>query len=126
MSKAEKMRQWLAGWNEDFIWLVDCLGKKSGAAAVFPQGTKQLVRREDILGDVRRRFADTYALKLRLAASGEADAAHNAAVVASLEGFAGCPVFGERQTVRLEHGKLGASDGSTAVYTATLTVEYEV
>lgn len=125
MNKAEAIRQWLAGWNGDFRWLVDCLGKKSGAAAVFPKGTKEVKRREDILGGVRRRFADSYELKLRLAASGETDGAENAAVAASLEGYTGCPVFGQNQTVKMEGGSLASADGSTAVYTVTLTIEYD-
>ncbi len=124
MEKAEQIRQWL-GQGTGVLWLVDCLGKKSGSGGVFPTGRACVSEKTDILGNKQRRLRDSYLLKLRLAASAESDGVGNCRILSEIVELPGCPRFGENQTAAMEKARLLSTDGATAVYTAELTVEYD-
>jgi len=105
----EKVMAWLRGFS------LDSLGPGGGWGA-FPQGLKELSRREDILGGVETRCR----LTVRLVYNGVDGQA-------ALEGFdlSGAPVLGENQTVKLEEARLAAKakDGLPR-YEAKLIFEF--
>ncbi len=124
MDKEEQVRRWLERANSSFFWTVDSLGKQSRSGGVFPQGTKTVSRTTDILGNERVRLADSYLIKLRLAASGEQDSVRNAYLVRLLTNYISNPMPGKDQVMKPGKVSLISSDGSTAVYQLTLTIEY--
>lgn len=107
----DKIMAWLEGFS------LDALGPGAGWS-LFPQGLRQISRKEDILGGVECRQKLTVLIRCRDEAGQQA-----------LERFdlQSAPVLGKRQTVRLEDARLAAreKDGLPR-YEAKLIFEFTV
>lgn len=125
MEELNLVRQWVMGfpgWEGEL--LTDCTECSPGSCGLFPVGKEQLFRREDVLGNVRCRYKDSFLLRRR-AVKGEKAAAWVMAFAAWAES-AVPPVLGERVQVSAEQGKLyAAAPDGTATYQVTVHFTYE-
>ena len=116
-------------WIREFpLWegqlLTDTTEPALHSCGLFPMGTKLLHRKEDVLGNTRCRYADSFRLRRRAVKSPEA-----AAWIMAFADWAQSstpPAFGENTHLAVENGKMvsTAPDG-TAIYELTVTITYE-
>ncbi len=122
-------------------WLTTCPGWELEPATdetepvpvsvgLFPKGSREIDRREDVLGNVQLRVQDRFLIVRNSPQTPE----ENAQLLLCLQKWiseqcvAGqAPVFGSRQRIRAENGQRKKDTQSgTALYTVDLTVEYTV
>ena len=130
MTELEQLKAWLEGCAL-FRCLpirLDALGKAPKCAALRSEGITEVWRREDILGTWLSRYRLKCKLQARLFYPANTDGGENAKAWLDLQQWVQshpAPALGEEQRTKLENGRLSASAGDgTAVYEATLTVEY--
>ena len=131
MSVLEKMTAWLKNfpqWEGNIR--LDGIDPAPGSLGLYPQGIKEVSRREDVLGNVwiRRRFT----LMIYRVTAGE-----DPAWLLSLQDWVSrqnaaglTPKMGdvpENETIRAEQGRLSAPNQTgTKRYAVKLTAEYDV
>lgn len=128
MEYLEQLRTWLMGfpqWGEGSL-TVDITGAEPGSSGLFPVGIEVLSSREDVLGNRYSRLRQTFLLR-RAAVRGMDAAAWLLAFSRwATQNAVTAPVFGERQTLRAEKGRLiNAAQTGTGFYEIRLTFEYE-
>lgn len=125
MEKLNLMR----GWIKDFpLWegelLTDTTDPQPGSCGLFPMGTELLHRKEDVLGGVRCRFRERFALRRR-AVKAQSAAAWIMEFTAWAQGSTP-PPFGENTHLAVEKGRLLSTESNgTAIYEVTVTITYE-
>lgn len=131
MEELEKLKSWLTtypGWGGEV--LVDHTRAVPGHFGLYPQGVRQLSRKEDVLGNARVRLRGTF--ELYRVTTGQADNAGPAGWLLEFQEWVRqqsesglAPRFGEDQQIRAEQGRLQkASQPGTGTYAVTITVEY--
>ena len=127
MEYLEQLTAWLKGfpqWGEAQL-TVDTTGAQPGHCGLFPLGVEVLEDKEDVLGNRHSRLRQTFLLR-RMAVRGMDAAAWLLAFSRWVGQNAAAPVFGLRQTVRAEKGRLlSAPQTGTGLYEIRLTFEYE-
>lgn len=125
MEELNLVRSWVMGfpkWHGEL--LTDTVDVAPGSCGLFPVGKEQLSRREDVLGNVRCRYRDSFLLRRR-AVKGEAAAAWVMDFAAWAEG-AHLPALGDGVQVSVEQGKLhAAAPDGTATYQVIVHFTYE-
>ena len=126
MEQLEEVKSYLMGfpgWG-DVLLSVDTTASEPGSCGLFPLGTEEISRREDVLGNVTLGLRQTYALR-RVAPRGE-EAALFMASLAEWIRSQPAPNLGINTRVRGEKGRL-ASVGQTgaATYEMKIIAEFE-
>lgn len=119
--RLEAVRRWLEGFPgfQGVAFQLEHQSSHTDRGGIFPQGLSQKQRFEDILGDVRVRWAWTAKMSARF--PGE-----QAQLWLDLQSWVQenpFPVEGRQPAVRLEKGRLAKTDGNGWLYEAVLTME---
>ena len=110
-------------WGDTAI-TIDTTDPTPGSCGLFPLGTEELSRREDVLGNVKLRLRQTYALR-RVALRQEEGAAFMAELAAWIR-TQPAPDLGENTRIRGEKGRLASvSQTGTATYELKIITEFE-
>ncbi len=125
MEELNLVRSWVTGFpGWEGVLLTDTVDVAPGSCGLFPVGKALLDRREDVLGNVRCRWRESFLLRRR-AVKGEAAAAWIMGFAAWAEGAAP-PALGEKVQTSVEQGKLhAAAPDGTATYQVTVHFTYE-
>lgn len=135
MTVLNKLRGWLQTfpqWEPGTVLQVDNTGTCPGDMGIYPSGTEEVSRREDLMGTVTVRLREGY--MLYRVVSGDytrqrewLQALQEWVQTQSILGMT--PVMGDapdREQIRAEQGKLqSVSQSGQAKYSVRLTVEYE-
>lgn len=125
MKKINKILDWLSGFG---AVRVDYLGKGAYSMALFPQGRRELSRRQDILGAAQVRWEEPFLLRLRLPLQPEGDGGENERLLAGLQEWVSthpAPQLGTEQTQSVENARLAAAESNgLAVYEAKIVLRY--
>lgn len=128
MEHLEALTAWLQSfpqWGEGSL-TVDITGADPGACGLFPVGIEVLESREDVLGNRYSRLRQTFLLRRNAVRGVDAAAWLLAFSQWAAKNTASAPVFGDRQTLRTEKGRLiQASQTGTGFYEIRLIFEYE-
>lgn len=135
MTALEKMTAWLQTfplWKEERLY-VDYLDAVPGNAGLYPGGVEELVRREDVLGNVTVHNRLLFVL-YRLT-PGQQDNRENSAWLLQLQNWVQqqsasglAPCFGDdpkQERICAQRGKLqAATHTGTGKYAVTITADY--
>lgn len=111
------------GWG-DATLSIDTTASTPGSCGLFPLGTEELSRREDVLGNVTCRLRQTFLLR-RVAVRGE-DAAAFMAELSRWFYEQPAPNLGADTRIRGEKGRLSsAGHTGTATYEMKIIAEFE-
>jgi hypothetical protein len=127
MEQLEQLKNWLMGfplWGESPP-AVDITGAAPGDCGLFPLGMEVLEHREDVQGNALTRLRQEFLLR-RSANRGEDAAAWLLAFQQwAQENAATAPVFGDRQRLFAQKGRLrNPAQTGLGTYEVTLTIEY--
>lgn len=126
MEILEILKAWLMnfpGWG-DVTLSIDTTDPNPGSCGLFPLGTEELSRREDVLGNLTLRLRQTYSLR-RVAVRGE-DAAAFMAELSRWICEQPAPQLGADTRIRGEKGRLSSVDHTdTATYEMKIIAEFE-
>ena len=123
MEQLEILRKFLSGFDGS-IPMVDTTQPQIGSWGLFPQGTEELSRWEDVLGNGICRLRQTYSLR-RVSVRGEEGASFMERLYRWL-GDQPAPQLGMNTTIRGEKGRLvSASQSGTATYEIKIIAEFE-
>lgn len=128
MEQLEELTVWLKSFPkwEDTDLAVDTTGAQPGACGLFPVGIEVLECREDVLGNRHSRLRQSFLLRRNAVRGMDAAAWLLAFSRWARQNAATAPVFGNRQTLRAEKGRLtNATQTGTGFYEIRLTFEYE-
>ena len=125
MDLIEILKGWLMGfpgWEGGLD--IDATGEKPGSCGLFPLGAQELSRREDVLGNVRRRLRCAFALR-RVALHGP-EAAEYLLELCRWIGEQPPPKIGENTRIRGEKGTMvKLCQTGTATYEMKIILEYD-
>lgn len=128
MEHLEALTVWLRSfpqWGKGAL-TVDSTGCKPGDCGVFPVGIGVLSQREDVLGNRHCRLRQEFLLRRNAVRGTDAAAWLLAFSQWATQNAAAAPVFGDRQTLRTEKGRLSqATQTGTGFYEIRLIFEYE-
>lgn len=111
------------GWGEVAL-SIDTTDPTPGSCGLFPLGTEEISRREDLLGNVTCRLRQTFLLR-RVAVRGE-DAAAFMAALSRWIWEQPAPDLGADTRIRGEKGRLASVDRTdTATYEMKIIAEFE-
>ncbi len=111
------------GWGDAQLQ-IDTTQSEPGSCGLFPLGTEEISRREDVLGNVKCRLRQTYALR-RVAPRGEEAAAFMASLAEWIRSQP-APNLGINTRVRGEKGRLASvSQTGAATYEMKISAEFE-
>ena len=128
MEQLEQLKVWLMGFPQwgDVQLTVDITEAQPGACGLFPVGMEALEGREDVLGNRHSRLRQSFLLRRNAVRGVDAAAWLLAFSRWAVKNAAAAPVFGARQTLRAEKGRLvNAAQTGTGLYEIRLTFEYE-
>ena len=129
MEHLEELTVWLKSfprWGEADL-TVDSTGSKPGACGLFPVGIEVLESREDVLGNRKTRLRQSFLLRRNAVRGTDAAAWLLGFARWAEQSAAAAPVFGSRQTLRAEKGRLSnAAQTGTGFYEIKLTFEYVI
>lgn len=126
MDTLEILKGWLVGFPEwgNAQLHIDITEPDPGSCGLFPLGTEEISRREDVLGNVKVRLRMTCLLR-RVALRRD----EGAAFMAELSRWIGqrpAPMLGMNTRIRGEKGKLASvSQTGTATYEMKIIAEFE-
>ena len=125
MEELNLVQSWVMGFPKwEGPLLTDTVDVAPGSCGLFPVGKALLDRREDVLGNARCRYRDSFLLRRR-AVKGEAAAAWVMEFAAWGEN-AQPPALGDGVQVSVEQGKLhAAAPDGTATYQVIVHFTYE-
>lgn len=128
MEQLEQLTAWIMTfpqWGEAEL-TVDITGAKPGACGLFPVGIEVRKSREDVLGNRYSRLRQEFLLRRNAVRGFDAAAWLLAFSRWVAKNAAAAPVFGTRQTLRAEKGRLASpAQSGTGFYEIRLIFEYE-
>ncbi len=126
MELLEILKAWIMGfpqWGEAEL-RIDTTDAEPVSCGLFPLGCEELSRKEDVLGNVRQRLRQTFALR-RVAQRQEAAAAW-LLEFAQWVRLQSPPHIGENTRIRAEKGRLlSVTQTGTATYEVKIILEYD-
>ena len=137
MTVLNKLKGWLQTfplWEPGTVLQVDHTGTCPGDIGIYPCGTEEVSRREDLMGTVTVHLREGY--MLYRVVSGNGDYTRQSEWLQALQEWVQTqsilgltPVMGDasdREQIRAEQGKLlSVSQSGQAKYSVRLTVDYE-
>lgn len=125
MEKLTELKRWVMGSGLVQGLSVDSLGAMPGDTGLFPEGTRLLWQRQDILGNTTSRLREVFTLR-RKAVPGMTSAGWIIAFARWIsENQSLAPVFGAQQRIYTEKGSLvSAAAGGEGLYELRIIVEY--
>lgn len=123
MEELKKFLMGFPGWGEAHLQ-IDTTSPQPGSCGLFPLGTEEISRREDVLGNVTVGLRQTYALR-RVAPRGEEAAAFMEALSRWIPEQP-APQLGVHTRIRGEKGRLlSVSQTGAATYELRIIAEFE-
>ena len=123
MEQLEILKNFLAGFD-GLSPAIDMTSPEPGSCGLFPQGTEEISRREDVLGNVTCRLRQTYLLR-RVDIRGEMGASFMLRLCQWAQDQP-APELGENTRIRWEKGRLvSVSQTGTATYEMKIITEYD-
>ena len=123
MEQLEILKNFLAGF-ENLSPAIDMTCPQPGSCGLYPQGTEEISRREDVLGNVTCRLRQSYLLR-RVDIRGEPGANFMLRLCQWAQEQP-IPYLGENTRIRWEKGRLvSVSQTGTATYEMKIILEFD-